>query len=159
MNLLFKYQSPKPSDPAIKAISKALGQACAPVAAATFDSATQRRAGVEYRTVCLVMQDGQRVELLVKPTGDAFEVRINGSRIPVFNAHDSDAAAKEIGARLVAGRARFVKKQLADTAGVVVPPASRTARTNLIVSLTSRRDELKDLVSQKEARLESLRPA
>jgi Defence against restriction A N-terminal len=141
MNIAFNFNSPSPRDPAIKQVSKLLGQSGSPVASATFDTKSSKRAGIDFKTVCLVMADGQRVELLVKATGDVFETRINGALIPVFRQADAAGAAKEIAAKLVAGRDKYQRK-LAAQPIEPLPPAVRTARTTLLAKLAARRDGL-----------------
>lgn len=155
MNLLFNFSSPSPRDPAIKQVSKALSQAGCPVASATFDTKSSRRSGIEFRTVCLVMEDGQRVELNVKATGDVFEVRINGAVVPVFRQNDAAGAAKELGARLAAGRAKFQKRMAAGPVDAL-PPAVRTARRRMADVLTEQRDALAGEVLAAKTRLATL---
>lgn len=158
MNLSFNFASPSPRDPAIKQASKMLGQAGCPVASSTFDTKSARRAGIEFKTVCLVMADGQRVELLVKSSGDVFETRINGSLIPLFRQADAAGAAKEIAAKLTAGRDKFQRKLAAESVAPL-PPAVRTARTTLLNKLVARRDGLKTEVQEATAKLAELTDA
>lgn len=158
MNLSFNFNSPSPRDPAIKQASKLLGQAGAPVASATFDTTASKRAGIAFKTVCLVMADGQRVELLVKSTGDVFETRINGMLTPLYRQSDAAGAAKEIAAKLAAGRDKFQRK-LASASLAPIPAAVRTARTTMITKLTERRDGLAADVSAAMAVLAELESA
>ncbi len=155
MNLIFNFSAPSPRDPAIKQVGKALSQAGCPVASATFDTKSSRRSGIEFRTVCLVMADGQRVELGVKSSGDVFEVRINGSVVPLFKQGDAAGAAKEIAARLTAGRDKF-QKRMASAPVDPVPSSARTARRRMLDVLTEQRNELAGSVAQAKVRLQEL---
>lgn len=158
MNLTFDYNASSRRDPAIKQASKLLGQSGCPVASATFDPQASKRAGISFKTVCLVMADGQRVELLVKATGDVFETRINGTLVTLFRQEDAAGAAKEIAAKLTAGRDKFQRK-LAAQSLAPMPPAVRTARTTLIAKLTARRDGLLAEVNDMTAKLAEIEPA
>ena len=75
--------------------------------------------------------------------------------MPVFRQNDAAGAAKELGARLAAGRAKYQKRMAAGPVDAL-PPAVRTARRRMADVLTEQRDALVVEVSVAKTRLATL---
>lgn len=152
---MLNYASLKETDPKVKALIRAFGVAGAVVISTSADATASKRAGIEYKALHFTYADSQRVSLLVKRTGDVFEVRINDRPVPVRSQDNTKAAAEEIAGKMAAGRARFQKAMTATKAPM--PSASiRVSRSTLLTQLTERRDGLKEQVGVARERLASL---
>lgn len=95
---------------AIKAMQKAFARVGTFVVTAEADPKVKTSAGVKYKTLNLSFNDGQKVSLDAKSTGDVFQVRVNGKVIPIKNHENIDKAIVEIVNVLDKGRAKFQAK-------------------------------------------------
>lgn len=152
--MLFNFKAFTTGDPAVKDTIKAFGRAGAVVISSAADAKSTKRAGVEFKTLHLSFADSQQVELLIKATGDIFEVRLNGKQIPIRAQDDIALAAKEIVAKLDANRAKFQKALTA--VKMPAPVAARTSRTNMLAQLTAQRDGLKAEIADVQKQLDEL---
>ena len=153
--ILFKFEAMgAANDKAIRDLTRLFSRAGAQVIDSAVAKTTTKRAGVTFRNVDLTFADGQRVTLAVKETGDVFEVRINGSVVPLRNQDDHAKAVSEIAALMERRRAAF-QRALARTK-VPLPPSARVSRTTLLAAKTQKRDALKEAVASAESELQEL---
>lgn len=95
---------------AIKAMQKAFARVGTFVVTAEADPKVKTSAGVKYKTLNLSFNDGQKMSLDAKSTGDVFQVRVNGKVMPIKNHENIDKAIVEIVNVLDKGRAKFQAK-------------------------------------------------
>lgn len=156
-NLLFDFEKMGDKARVIKEVARTFGRAGANVVSTEVAATTSRRAGITFRNVSFTFADGQVVQLLVKATGDVFEVRINGKVVPLKNQDDHAKAVAEIAARMDVGRSAFQKALT--KARVPLPPAPRVSRATLIKAKEERRDALVEAVGLARKELEALTAA
>src|SRR5690606_765225 len=125
MDLLINFDDLKPNNKALKNLVKAFTRAGAPVATIDADGRAKRTAGVTYREVILTFVDNQKITLFFKQTGDIFQVKLNGSVVPLKNQGDQVKAVSELVQLLDAGRAKFQAKLARQK--VVLPSSIKTA--------------------------------
>lgn len=155
MDLLISFDDLKAGASALRKLTQAFTRAGTPVATSDVDPKAGRTSGVSYRRVALTMTDNQKVELLVKTTGDIYEVRINGSRFPVKNQTDQRKAIGEIAKALDAGRAKYQAKLARQK--VVLPKGIKTAAPKLEQRIAQEREALTVQVAEAEAKVAELR--
>lgn len=151
--LLFNFDATGKAK-ALTDIAKLFERAGTQVVSSEVAPTLSKRAGIAFRNVDLTMADGQRVTLGVKETGDVFEVRINGSVVPLRHQDDHAQAIKEVAGLLDKGRAAFQRAQ--SRVKVPLPPSLRVSRKNMLAAKTQRRDALKVQVEEAEAELAAL---
>lgn len=133
-------------DASTKAIEKAFGKAGAKVAQGDVTQGVKRTSGVTYREMLLTFVDSQTVTLMVKQSGDIYQVKLNGKVIPISNQDDHQAAATEIAAKMEAGRTAFQKKLAAIK--TELPKAIRTAVPKLEAVLTQKNTQLDEAIAE-----------
>ena len=157
-SILFKFESMGAgNDKALRDISKLFDRAGAQVVSSEVAKTLTKRAGVFFRNVDLTFADGQRVTLGVKETGDVFEVKINGSVVPLRNQDDHAKTVAEIASLL--DRRRVAFQRAMTRVQVLIPPSARVSRTTLLAAKTEKRDALKEAVSLAEQGLAELNGA
>ncbi|MEY2875792.1 MAG: hypothetical protein RLZZ373_3163 [Pseudomonadota bacterium] len=147
----FNYAGLSAKDSTVKDAVKAFRTNGAQVLDVGVDAKEKTRAGVKFKALSFTFADSQRVDLLVKSTGDVFEVKLNGKVTPMRQQDDAAAAVKEIVAKLVAGRDKFTKALTREKAPAL--PAAKVSRVNQLKGLEVRRDELKGSIASLEAEL------
>jgi hypothetical protein len=153
--ILFKFESMGAgNDKALRDISKLFDRAGAQVVGSEVAKTLTKRAGVSFRNVDLTFADGQTVTLGVKETGDVFEVKINGSVVPLRNQDDHAKTVAEIASLL--DRRRVAFQRAMTRVKVPIPPSARVSRTTLLAAKTEKRDALKEAVTLAEQELAEL---
>lgn len=118
--------------------------------------ATRRSNGISFREAHLLFKDGQTVKLLVKLTGDIFQVLLNGRPFPIKRQDDLDGALREIVDGLNSRRAARQKRLAASkTAAPDGVRASRRIRevhlraqlANITEAVEIAREELAELTA------------
>lgn len=142
-------------DAATKAIKKAFAKAGAVVAQADVSAGAKRTSGITYREMLLIFADSQTVSLMVKQSGDIFQVRLNGKVIPIKSQDDHQAAANELAAKMNAGRTAFQKKLASVKAAL--PATIRTAAPKLETALTERANQLDELIADVQNQIDELK--
>lgn len=142
---------------ALREVAKLFERAGTQVVTSEAAPTMSKRAGVSFRNVDFTFADGQRVTMAVKETGDVFEVRINGSVVPLRNQDDPALAVKEIAGLLDKRRAAFQKAQA--RVKVPLPPSLRVSRKTLMAAKVAKRDALKEAVTEAEKELADLTAA
>lgn len=154
-SILFKFDAMgAANDKAIRDITRLFEREGVQVVSSEVAKALTKRAGVAFRNVDFTMADGQRVTLGVKETGDVFEVKINGSVVPLRNQDDHVKTIKEIALQL--DRRRVAFQRAMTRIKMPIPPASRASRTTILAAKTEKRDALKEAVSVAEQELAEL---
>ena len=150
-NVLFKFETLSENDPAAKKIKSAfLKLGCNVVEMAV--GKPKRSAGVSYKEFDFTFADSQRVTARIKPTGDVYQVLLNGSVLPLKNQDEHQKAIEEIASKLDGGRAAFQKK-LARTK-VTIPAGIRNTVKESEQALTEQRDALKEVIADLEKKIE-----
>ena len=88
----------------------------------------------------------------IKPTGDVYQVLLNGSVLPLKNQDEHQKAIEEIASKLDGGRAAFQKK-LARTK-VTIPAGIRNTVKESEKALTEKRDALKEVIADLDKKIE-----
>ncbi|NDI85057.1 defense against restriction DarA-related protein [Undibacterium crateris] len=133
-------------DASTKAIRKAFLRAGAEVAQADILPGLKRTSGITYRELQLIFSDSQTVTLMVKQSGDIFQVKLNGKIIPIKNQDDHQEAATELAAKMESGRTSF-QKRLASIK-VALPAAIKTSVVKIEESLQTRLGALNDAIAE-----------
>lgn len=133
-------------DAATRAISAAFKKAGAGVVQAEVAQGIKRTSGITYREMLLTFADSQTVALMVKQTGDIYQIKLNGKIMPIKNQEDHQEAAKEISLKMDAGRSAFQKK-LASTK-TELPKGIRTAAPKLEQVLSEKNTQLDEDISK-----------
>lgn len=120
MAIIFNFDDMKvKGDKTITALIQAFKKQNIRVVRQSIDiSQIKRQAGISYRELTLTTEDSQRVQFLIKQTGDIFKVKISAisgkldalREMPIKNQHDHDLAIKEIATKLETQRKPFQKK-------------------------------------------------
>lgn len=150
--LLFKFEAMGAgNDKAIRDITRLFDRAGVQVVSSEVAKTQTKRSGVSFRNVDFTFADGQRVTLAVKETGDVFEVKINGTVVPLRQQDDHTKTVVEIAGLLDRRRAAF-QRALARIK-VPLPPSARISRTTLLTMKTEKLESLKEAVSLAEEEL------
>lgn len=155
MDFLINFDDMKAGNRALRKLTQAFFRAGTPVAAADIDPKLRRSAGVTYRQVLITFNDNQRLLLGVKQSGDIFEVKLNGSKVPLKNQDDQHKAVAEIAQLVEAGRKKF-QARLARTR-VVMPKGLKTAAPRMEVRLQEANDKLDQDIVAARTRVNELR--
>lgn len=156
--ILFKFDSMgAANDKAIRDITKLFERAGVKVVSSDVAKTLIKRAGVSFRNVSFTFADGQTVTLGVKETGDVFEVKVNGSVVPIRQQDDHAKTIAEVAALLDRKRSAFQKAMA--RIKVPVPSSARVSRATLLVAKTEQRDALKEAVAMAEQELSELTAA
>lgn len=154
--IIFNYAD-LATDKAVRAASKALSKAGAEVAGYDLDPKVRKSAGIAYRQMDFSLIDGQQLTILVKESGDIFQVKLNGQLTPIKEQTDQAKAIVEIAGKLIANRVKFQKKLAA--VKVVLPPSLKTAAPRMEQILTERNQSLDTEIAgvEEEIRTEKVR--
>lgn len=154
--LIFSFSSSGSANrQTIAQLKKLFAKAGAQVVNVDVPTTLATRAGVSYRSVLLTFGDGQTVTLNIKDeTGDVFEIRINGSVVPLRNQDDHAETVKEVAAMMNRKRAAF--QRAAAKAKTPVPAGIKATRVKKLDAKRARRDELQGQVDTARAELQSL---
>lgn len=152
--IIFNYAD-LATDKAVKAASKALSKAGATVAGYDLDPKVRKSAGIPYRQMDFSLVDGQQLTILVKESGDIFQVKINGALTPIKEQVDQDKAIIEIADKLAANRAKFQKKMAA--VKVALPPSIKTAAPRMEQILAEQNQELDVKIANVETEIQTER--
>lgn len=153
-DLIFTFED-LGTDRATKKVNAAFGKAGANVVSATPSAKTMRTAGVTYRTLDLTFADGQTITLLVKQTGDIYQVKLNGSVVPVKNQDDQKKAVAELVKMMESNRPKFQAK-LAKTKAEL-PAGTRSAAPKMEETLKARIVELDTQIAERRDTVQKLR--
>ena len=154
--LLFSFSaSGSTNSQTITQLKKLFAKAGAQVVNVDVPTTLSQRVGVTYRSVLLTFGDGQTVTLNVKDeTGDVFEIRINGSVVPLRNQDDHAETVKEVAALMNRKRAAF--QRAAAKAKTPLPAGIKATRVKKLDAKRARRDELQGQVDTARTELQSL---
>lgn len=154
--LLFSFSaSGSANSQTINQLKKLFAKAGAQVVNVDVAKNLSQRVGVTYRSVLLTFGDGQTVTLNVKDeTGDVFEIRINGSVVPLRNQDDHAETVKEVAALMNRKRAAF--QRAAAKAKTPLPTGIKATRVKKLDAKRTRRDELQGQVDTARTELQSL---
>ncbi len=155
MDTLISFDDLKAGAKALKKLAQAFMRAGTPVAATDVDPKTKRTSGMNYRVVLLTFADNQKVQLGVKTTGDIFEVKINGSVLPIKAQDDQRKAVAEIVKALDSGRAKFQAKLARQK--VALPKGITTAAPKMEQKLAQASADLDDQIAKAKTRVNELR--
>jgi hypothetical protein len=147
----FDYSGLSANNATVKEAVKLFRANSSQVLDVSVDPKEKTRAGIKFKSLVIAFADGQRVDLLIKSTGDVFEVKINGRSTPMREQDAADGAVKEIAEKLAAGRKRFVAAQQKEKSPAL--PAGLVSRVSQLQALTGLRDGLKKEVEALEAEL------
>lgn len=143
--LALDLSSPAATAKSLKDASRKFLQLGAPLAATPELSKTARRSnGISFREAHLIFKDGQTVKLLVKLTGDIFQVLLNGRAFPIKRQDDIDGAIREIVDGLNARRAARQKRLAASK--VAMPDGVKASRRVREVHLRAQLANITELV-------------
>lgn len=155
MDTLISFDDLKAGARTLKKLVQAFTRAGSPVASTDIDPKTRRTSGVSYRQVQLSMTDNQVVLMMVKATGDVFQVKVNGAVMPLKNQSDQVKAVAEIVKALDAGRAKFQAKLARQK--VALPKGITTAAPKMEERLTQIASDLDGQIEQAKGRVNELR--
>lgn len=155
MDTLISFDDLKAGAKALKKLAQAFMRAGTPVAATDVDPKTKRSSGINYRQVLLTFADNQKVQLGIKTTGDIFEVKVNGSVLPIKAQDDQRKAVAEIVKALDAGRAKFQAKLARQK--VALPKGITTAAPKMEQKLAQASADLDAQITTAKARVNELR--
>lgn len=155
MDTLISFDDLKAGAKALKKLAQAFMRAGTPVAATDVDPKTKRTSGINFRQVLLTFADNQKVQLGIKTTGDIFEVKVNGSVLPIKAQDDQRKAVGEIVKALDAGRAKFQAKLARQK--VALPKGITTAAPKMEQKLAQASSDLDAQITTAKARVNELR--
>lgn len=155
MDFLITFDDLKPGSKAVKRLVQAFTRAGANVATTDTDGKAKRTAGVSYRELALTFTDNQKVLLSIKQTGDVYQVKINGSVMPIRNQDNQVKAVAEIVQMLDAGRAKFQAKMARQK--VALPKGIKTAAPRMEEKLRTESERLDQELASAQARADELR--
>lgn len=153
-NILFGWEYLVAGQP-VKKLTTAFAGAGASVISATSDGKARRTAGISFKTLDLTFADSQAIELMVKQTGDVYQVKLNGQIVPLKNPDDHKAAIKELVAKMDAGRAKFQKKLTA--VKVELPKGTKSTAAKQAVVLAERVQELDTQIAEAATKRDALK--
>lgn len=154
-NAIIEFADLASGGKALKKLQQAFTRAGAPVVSVDVDPRTQRSSGVTYRVAHLTFADSQRISLMVKQSGDIFQVNLNGSVVPLKSQDDHKKAVAELVKMLDAGRAKFQAKLARVRAEL--PKGIRTAAPKMEVALQQQAQELDTKLADARQQAEALR--
>lgn len=155
MDTLISFDDLQGGGKSLKKLLQAFMRAGAPVAASDVDPRTRRTAGINYRQVQVTMTDSQIVTLGIKASGDIYEVKVNGSVLPIKAQDDQRKAVGEIVKALDAGRAKFQAKLARQK--VALPKGITTAAPKMEERLAQISAQLDGRVADAKIRVNELR--
>lgn len=155
MDNLINFDDMKAGKAAVKKLVQAFTRAGSPVASTDIDPKTKRSSGVNYRQMMVTMTDNQVVTLGVKTSGDIFEVKVNGSVLPIKEQGDQRKAVGEIVKALDSGRAKFQAKLARQK--VALPKGITTAAPRMEQRLAQASADLDTQITAAQARVTELK--
>lgn len=141
----------------IREVTRLFQKAGITIVTAEVSKAPIKRQGIVTRDLNLTFADSQTVTLSVKETGDVFQVKINGSLVPLRNQDDHAKAIPEIAALLDRRRAAF--QRIMARIKTPTPPIARASRATVLAALTTKRDGLREAIAMAEKDLAELASA
>lgn len=153
-NILFGWNDLVAGQP-IKKLTTAFAGAGASVISATSDGKARRTAGISFKTLDITFADSQHIQLLVKQTGDVYEVKLNGQMVPLKNPDDHKKAIKELVAKMDAGRAKYQKKMA--MVKVELPKGIKSTAAKQSVVLAARVVELDTAIAEATTKRDALK--
>jgi len=151
-SLLFDFEKAK--DKAMVTASRLFQKVGAQVVSTEVAQTLSKRAGVAFRSVAFTFADGQTVVMNVKTTGDVFEVKVNGSVVPLRHQDDHGEAIAEIAGWLERKRAAF-QRALAK-ASIPIPAGIRSSAADTLKAKQAKRDGLLEAISLAKETLQRL---
>lgn len=144
----FDRDTLKPSEK--KKIERLFNKGGADVLDVEIDPKVKTTAGVKNRKVFISFTDSQKVTMLIKESGDVYQVMVNGTRVPMREQDDHSKSIAEIAGRLERGRTAF-QKRLAKTK--IRKPTGRKATPRktakaVLERQKALREELNDVQSE-----------
>lgn len=152
-DLIFTFED-LGTDKATKKVTAAFAKAGESVVSSTPSAKMMRTAGVTYRTLDLTFADGQTLTLMVKQTGDIYQVKLNGSVVPVKNQDDQKKAVAELVKLMETNRPKFQAK-LAKTKAEL-PAGTKSAAPKVEEQLKARIAELDTQISERRDTVQKL---
>lgn len=141
--LVLDLSTPAATAASLKTAKRTFLRFGAEVDGATVNATVRRSNGISYREVHLIF-DNQTVKLLVKLTGDIFQVLINGRPFPIKRQDDMDGAIREIVDGLNSRRAAKQKRDAA--ARAAAPDGVKASRRIREVHLRAQLANITELV-------------
>lgn len=154
-DILIDFDDMKSGEKALRKIAQAFTRAGAPVVATDVDPKVKRSSGVSYRDAYLTFGDNQKLTLGIKAGGDVYQVKINGSVVPIKNQDDQKKAVAELVKHLDAGRAKFQQKLARVKAEL--PKGVRATAPKVEVALQQRSTQLDTEIAQAQQQVEALK--
>lgn len=156
--ILFDFSSSTVAEKTKAKIVQLFERAGKTVASADMDDRTYSTTGFQYRKLSLVFSDSQTVTMMVKVTGDVYQILIDGKVFPLRQQDDPAKAIAEICSALDKGSAAFQKKLLrAKTKIEKTSARSLSTRVMRERQLTASVAEKRQLVESGRAELQGLR--
>lgn len=141
-------------DAATRAIVKAFAKAGATVAQGDVTQGVKRTSGVNYREMLLTFADSQTVTLMVKQSGDIYQVKVNGKVMPIKNQDEHQAAVAEITSKMDSERSAFQKKLA--SIKTELPKSVRTAAPKMEAVLQEKSALLDEAIAEVKNEIKKL---
>lgn len=134
------------SEAGLAAFAKLLAGNGAPVASITASNRLIAKDDTKFKKADFYFENGQRITIRIRETGDLVAVAVNGKALPIKNADSLQSIAKELADYLKKGQAEFDKSLARKLKAIKVDSAVKPAgKTN-----QQRIDELKTAVAEAE---------
>ena len=154
MEILLDFDNGADATRSLKKVAQMMLRAGQPVISTDFDAKVKRTSGISYREALLTVASGQTVTLLVKQTGDIYQVKINGKVTPIKNQDDSQKAIVEIANHLDANQAKF-QAQMAKTKVDLKETGAKSVAPKMEEKLTAQLAELDTKIADARKKLET----
>ena len=152
---LFTWEELKDNEKtAPKKLVTAFKRAGAEIASSWVDGKIKRENGISYREITFVLADSQQINLRIKQTGDAYQVRMNNKVLPIKEQDDIKAALGEVVKALDANSTKY-QRTLARRK-VELPKGMQSTVKRKEVALQEREFELDTRIAEAEAELSAL---
>jgi len=139
----------------MKELKQAFARAGTFVVTAESDNKVKKSVGVEYKTLNMSFNDGQKVSMDAKKGGDVFSVRVNNRVLPIKNHDNILKAALEIINAMDKGRKRFQATQARKK--VELPKGMKSTTRKKIDILTEKNTELDIQITEATQRRDELK--
>ncbi len=153
--ILFSFDDLSDKSKAAKKVTQYFSRAGANVVAVDASGALKRTSGISYREMTLTFADSQTVGFKITPTGDVYQVTLNGKIVAIKNQDDQVQAVAELTKMMDVGRTKFQAKLA--MAKVKLPPTIKTAAPKMLQVLTEKRDALKSAIADVRAEIEQVK--
>lgn len=151
---ILTFEDLTPNSNALKKLVQAFTRAGTPVATVDTDGRSRRSSGITYRDLVMTFVDNQKAVFSIKKPGDIFQVKINGSVVPLKNQDDQVKAVGEISRMLDASRAKHQAKLA--RVKVAMPSGIKTAAPRMEVQLSSMNEQLDAEIASAQEKLSAL---